>query len=68
MSKENWKELTIGTINLDAGNSVRNLTGTWRSGQKPEFLGTLHPVLFLLALLSSFRHPGRRWRSEGHQL
>ncbi len=38
MSKENWKELTIGTINLDAGNSVRNLTGTWRSGQKPEFL------------------------------
>jgi len=38
MSKETWKELTIGTINLDAGNSVKNLTGTWRSGQKPEFI------------------------------
>ncbi len=38
MSKESWKELTIGTINLDAGNSVSNLTGTWRSGQKPEFI------------------------------
>lgn len=38
MSKERWKELTIGTINLDAGNSVNNLTGTWRSGQKPEFI------------------------------
>jgi pyruvate ferredoxin oxidoreductase delta subunit len=38
MSKESWKELTIGTINLNAGNSVSNLTGTWRSGQKPEFI------------------------------
>jgi pyruvate ferredoxin oxidoreductase delta subunit len=38
MKKENWKELTIGTINLDAGNSVKNLTGTWRSGTKPQFI------------------------------
>jgi len=38
MKKENWKELAIGTINLNAGNSVSNLTGTWRSGQKPEFI------------------------------
>ena len=38
MKKETWKELTIGTINLDAGNSVKNLTGTWRSGHKPEFI------------------------------
>ncbi len=38
MKKENWKELTIGTINLNAGNSVSNLTGTWRSGQRPEFI------------------------------
>jgi len=38
MKKESWKELTIGTINLDAGNSVRNLTGTWRSGRKPQFI------------------------------
>jgi 2-oxoacid:acceptor oxidoreductase delta subunit (pyruvate/2-ketoisovalerate family) len=38
MKKENWKELTIGTINLDAGNSVKNLTGTWRSGKKPQFI------------------------------
>lgn len=37
MKKETWKELTIGTINLNAGNSVVNLTGTWRSGRKPEF-------------------------------
>jgi pyruvate ferredoxin oxidoreductase delta subunit len=38
MKKETWKELTIGTINLAAGNSVSNLTGTWRSGRKPEFI------------------------------
>ncbi len=38
MKKETWKELTIGTINLDAGNSVKNLTGTWRSGKKPQFI------------------------------
>jgi pyruvate ferredoxin oxidoreductase delta subunit len=38
MKKENWKELTIGTINLNAGNSVSNLTGTWRSGKRPEFI------------------------------
>jgi pyruvate ferredoxin oxidoreductase delta subunit len=38
MKKESWKELTIGTINLDAGNSVKNLTGTWRSGKKPQFI------------------------------
>jgi pyruvate ferredoxin oxidoreductase delta subunit len=38
MRKESWKELTIGTINLDAGNSVKNLTGTWRSGKKPQFI------------------------------
>jgi len=38
MKKETWKELTIGTINLDAGNSIKNLTGTWRSGEKPQFI------------------------------
>jgi pyruvate ferredoxin oxidoreductase delta subunit len=38
MKKETWKELTIGTINLDAGNSVKNLTGSWRSGKKPQFI------------------------------
>lgn len=38
MSKESWKELTIGTINRDTGSSKRNLTGSWRSGKKPEFI------------------------------
>jgi len=38
MRKESWKELTIGTINLDVGNSVKNLTGTWRSGKKAQFV------------------------------
>ena len=38
MSKETWKELPIGTINLDTGNSRQNKTGTWRSGKKPEFI------------------------------
>jgi pyruvate ferredoxin oxidoreductase delta subunit len=38
MSKETWKELAIGTINLDTGNSRQNKTGTWRSGHKPEFI------------------------------
>lgn len=37
MKKETWRELTIGTINPNAGNSIANLTGTWRSGRKPEF-------------------------------
>lgn len=38
MKKETWKELVIGTINLQAGNSVSNLTGTWRSGLRPQFI------------------------------
>jgi pyruvate ferredoxin oxidoreductase delta subunit len=38
MKKETWKELPIGTVNVKAGNSVSNLTGTWRSGRKPEFI------------------------------
>jgi pyruvate ferredoxin oxidoreductase delta subunit len=38
MSKETWKELAIGTINLDTGNSRQNKTGTWRSGRRPEFI------------------------------
>ncbi len=58
MKKESWKELTIGTINLEAGNSVKNLTGTWRSGKKPQFIkeNCIH-CFFLLGLLSSFCHP-----------
>lgn len=38
MKKESWKELTIGAINLNAGNSVENKTGTWRSGKRPQFI------------------------------
>jgi len=38
MKKETWKELPIGTVNIHAGNSVVNHTGTWRSGRKPEFI------------------------------
>jgi len=38
MKKETWKELPIGTVNIHAGNSVANLTGTWRSGRRPEFI------------------------------
>ncbi len=38
MKKETWKELPIGTVNTQAGNSISNLTGTWRSGRKPEFI------------------------------
>jgi pyruvate ferredoxin oxidoreductase delta subunit len=38
MKKETWKELPIGTINVKPGNSRENLTGTWRSGLKPQFL------------------------------
>jgi pyruvate ferredoxin oxidoreductase delta subunit len=41
MKKETWKELPIGTVNIHAGNSVSNLTGTWRSGRKPEFIETI---------------------------
>ncbi|MFQ6082349.1 MAG: 4Fe-4S binding protein [Candidatus Aminicenantia bacterium] len=35
--EETWRELTIGIINLKAGNSLENLTGSWRSGRKPLF-------------------------------
>jgi pyruvate ferredoxin oxidoreductase delta subunit len=38
MKKETWKELPIGTVNIEAANSVSNRTGTWRSGRKPEFI------------------------------
>jgi pyruvate ferredoxin oxidoreductase delta subunit len=38
MKKENWKELPIGCVNVHPGNSRENLTGTWRSGLKPEFI------------------------------
>lgn len=32
-----WKELPIGTVNPDPANSLKNFTGTWRSGKKPIF-------------------------------
>jgi pyruvate ferredoxin oxidoreductase delta subunit len=38
MRKETWKELPIGTVNIHPGNSKSNLTGTWRSGLKPQFI------------------------------
>jgi len=38
MRKETWKELEVGTVNLDTANSRDNRTGTWRSGRKPEFI------------------------------
>jgi len=38
MKKESWKELPTGAINVHPGNSVSNLTGTWRSGMKPQFI------------------------------
>jgi len=34
MKKESWKELTIGTINLEAGNSVKNLNWDLAFGQE----------------------------------
>jgi pyruvate ferredoxin oxidoreductase delta subunit len=38
LKEATWKELPIGTINLDVGNTIYNLTGTWRSGKKPNFI------------------------------
>jgi 2-oxoacid:acceptor oxidoreductase delta subunit (pyruvate/2-ketoisovalerate family) len=38
MKKETWRELPIGGLNIHPGNSVTNLTGTWRSGKRPEFI------------------------------
>jgi pyruvate ferredoxin oxidoreductase delta subunit len=38
MKKEGWKELPLGSVNVNPGNSRENLTGTWRSGMKPEFI------------------------------
>ncbi len=37
MKLKTWKELEIGTINSDAGNSKEVKTGTFRMGLKPVF-------------------------------
>ncbi|MCP4221252.1 MAG: 4Fe-4S dicluster domain-containing protein [bacterium] len=37
MSLENRHQLDIGGINRDAGNSLKNFTGSCRRGEKPEF-------------------------------
>jgi len=37
MNLKKWNELTAGGINRDAGNSLKNFTGSFRSGEKPEF-------------------------------
>ncbi len=37
MSLKKWNELAIGGINLDAGNALKNFTGSSRKGEKPEF-------------------------------
>jgi pyruvate ferredoxin oxidoreductase delta subunit len=38
MKKETWQELPLGCVNVHPGNSRQNLTGTWRSGLKPQFI------------------------------
>ena len=38
MKKETWKELPIGAVNVHPASSLTNLTGTWRSGQRPQFI------------------------------
>ncbi len=37
MSLKKWSELAPGTINTEAGNSVKNFTAGYRKGKKPEF-------------------------------
>jgi len=37
MSLKKWNELEPGGIILEAGNSLKNFTGTFRKGEKPEF-------------------------------
>lgn len=34
---ENWKQLTPGTVNPDAGNTLKYLTASYRKGEKPQF-------------------------------
>ncbi len=35
--KLGWKELHIGTLNPESGNSLKNKTGTFRAAKKPVF-------------------------------
>lgn len=37
MSLKNWSELEPGTVNPDAGNAVKHLTGVFRRGRRPQF-------------------------------
>ena len=37
MNLKKWSELITGGINTEAGNSLKNFTGTFRRGEKPEF-------------------------------
>ena len=37
MSLKKWQELSMGVVNTEAGNSLENLTGSLRKGEKPQF-------------------------------
>ena len=37
MSLKKWNELTMGGVNLEPGSSLKNFTGSYRSGRKPVF-------------------------------
>jgi len=37
MNLKTWNDLTPGNVNPDAGNALKNYTGTYRKGIKPEF-------------------------------
>lgn len=37
MSEKNWQDLPQGIVNLEAGNSLKNVTSRFRRGEKPEF-------------------------------
>ncbi|MCP5048024.1 MAG: 4Fe-4S dicluster domain-containing protein [bacterium] len=37
MDLKKWHELATGGINYEAGNALKNFTGNYRRGMKPEF-------------------------------
>lgn len=37
MNLKTWSEITPGTVNTEAGNALKNATGSYRRGRRPEF-------------------------------
>ncbi len=66
MSFKGWRDMPIGGMILEAGNSVEYHTGDWRAFRPVRGEAALHPLLPVLAVLPRLQHPGGcRKRKDG---